>query len=119
MRNHFRRLILWSGVFVGLAVAFPSVRADRPRAFEPVPKVEPPRDPDGWSANPIDCFIRAKQRERQLRPADCADKRTLIRRITFDLTGLPPTPAEVDAFLADQSPDAWAHVVDRLLASPR
>ncbi len=87
-------------------------------AFEPVRKVEPPADPDGWSANPVDRFIRAKLRERGLRPAGPADRRTLIRRVTFDLTGLPPTPEEVADFLADRSPTAYEKVVDRLLASP-
>ena len=61
----------------------------------------------------------AKLEEKGLKPARPADKRVLIRRATLDLTGLPPTPEEVDAFLADQSPDAFAKVVDRLLASPR
>src|SRR5207237_3022523 len=87
-------------------------------AFEPVKAVEPPADPSGWSADPIDCFVQAKLREHHLKPAGPADKRTLIRRVTFDLTGLPPAPAEVDAFLADHSPDAYEKVVDRLLDSP-
>ena len=69
--------------------------------------------------NPIDNFVFAKLEAQGLKPARPADKRILIRRATLDLTGLPPTPEEVDAFLADQSPDAFAKVVDRLLASPR
>jgi hypothetical protein len=92
---------------------------DQPWAFQPLPKTEPPLDPEAWSDNLLDRFVHARQRERGLHPAGQADKRTLIRRVTFDLIGLPPTPAEVDAFLADASPDAWACVVDRLLASPR
>lgn len=72
-----------------------------------------------WSKSPIDHFILARLEEKNLKPAPPADKRTLIRRATFDLTGLPPTPHEVDAFLEDKSPDAFAKVVDRLLASPR
>jgi hypothetical protein len=88
-------------------------------AFTPIPKVVPPADPAGWSANPIDRFVRARLREHGLQPAGPADKRTLIRRVTFDLVGLPPTPAEVDDFLADRSPAALATVVDRLLASPQ
>jgi hypothetical protein len=92
--------------------------AKRLWAFEPVRKSLPPPDPDGWAANPVDRFIRARLRQQGFQPAGPADRRTLIRRATFDLTGLPPTPAEVDAFLADRSPDAWARVVDRLLASP-
>ena len=71
-----------------------------------------------WAKSPIDQFILAKLEEKKLRPAPVADKRTLIRRATFDLIGLPPTPAEVEAFLADISPDAFPRVVDRLLASP-
>jgi hypothetical protein len=88
-------------------------------AFAPVKPTEPPADATGWAAGPIDRFVLAKLRERDLSPADPADKRTLLRRVTFDLTGLPPTPEEVDAFLADDSPGAYAKVVDRLLASPR
>ncbi len=87
-------------------------------AFGPVNKVSPPPDPGDWSENPIDRFVSAKLRERNLRPVGPADKRTLIRRVTFDLIGLPPTPEEVDAFLADDSAGAFAKVVDRLLASP-
>jgi hypothetical protein len=88
-------------------------------AFEPVRKVEPPPDASGWSANAIDRFIRAGLHQRDLAPAAPADKRTLIRRVTFDLIGLPPTPEEVRAFLADESPLAFVRVVDRLLASPQ
>ncbi|MFI5457168.1 MAG: PSD1 and planctomycete cytochrome C domain-containing protein [Isosphaerales bacterium] len=72
-----------------------------------------------WSRNPIDHFILKALREHGLTPAPEADKPTLIRRATFDLTGLPPTPEEVDAFLADAAPEAYEHLVDRLLASPR
>ncbi len=68
---------------------------------------------------PVDNFILAKLEEKKLTLSPPADKRTLIRRATFDLTGLPPTPAEVEAFVADKSPEAFAKVVDRLLASPR
>lgn len=68
--------------------------------------------------NPIDAFINRKLAEQQLKPAPTADKRTLIRRATFDLLGLPPTEAEIDAFLADDSPEAFEKVVDRLLDSP-
>ena len=72
-----------------------------------------------WPKSPLDRFILAGLEQKGLAPAPAAEKRTLIRRATFDLTGLPPTPEEVDAFLADRSPDAFAKVVDRLLASPR
>jgi mono/diheme cytochrome c family protein len=70
-------------------------------------------------SNPVDAFLLAKLQATGLEPAPPADKETLRRRATFDLTGLPPTPAEIDAFLADTSPDAFAKVIDRLLASPR
>ena len=69
--------------------------------------------------NPIDAFVLARLEKEGLKPSPEADKATLIRRVTLDLTGLPPTPAEVEAFLKDQSPDAYEKVVDRLLASPR
>jgi len=72
-----------------------------------------------WVKNPIDAFVLAKLEEKGLRPSQPADKRALLRRITFDLTGLPPTPEAMVAFLDDQSPDAYLKVVDRLLASPR
>src|SRR5205823_11606642 len=68
--------------------------------------------------NPIDAFILSALNAKGLSRAAPADKRTLIRRATFDLTGLPPTPEEIDAFLKDDSPAAFAKVVDRLLASP-
>jgi hypothetical protein len=72
----------------------------------------------GWARNPIDRFALAALEARNLTPNPYADRRTLIRRATFDLIGLPPTPEEVDAFVNDRSPNAWEKVVDRLLASP-
>ncbi|MFO0875993.1 MAG: DUF1553 domain-containing protein [Gemmataceae bacterium] len=72
-----------------------------------------------WVKNDIDRFILARLETEGLTPVAAADRRTLIRRVTFDLTGLPPTPAEVEAFEADRDPRAYARVVDRLLASPR
>ncbi len=71
-----------------------------------------------WAKRDIDHFILAELEKRNLQPVGLADKRDLIRRATFDLIGLPPTPGEIDAFLKDDSPDAFAKVVDRLLASP-
>ena len=68
--------------------------------------------------NPVDAFILAKQREMKLTPSPEADRRTLIRRVTFDLTGLPPTPEEVNEFVNDPDPTAYEQLVDRLLASP-
>ena len=72
----------------------------------------------GWVKNPIDAFILAKLEEHGLQPAPEADRRTLLRRVTFDLTGLPPTAEELAAFEADRAPGAYERVVERLLASP-
>jgi hypothetical protein len=89
-------------------------------AFIPPQKAAIPGVSDAsWVKNPIDAFILSRLDRDHLRPSPPADKRTLIRRATLDLTGLPPTPAEVDAFVADPSPAAYEKVVDRLLASPR
>ncbi|NQV23118.1 MAG: DUF1553 domain-containing protein [Rhodopirellula sp.] len=72
-----------------------------------------------WVKNPIDSFVLARLDREGLQPSDAADRRTLLRRVSFDLAGLPPTPAEVQAFLEDDSPQAYEKVVDRLLKSPR
>jgi cytochrome c553 len=85
-------------------------------SFKPLARVEVPKVADVKS--PIDAFIRAKLNEKGLASAPPADRRTLIRRATFDLIGLPPTPQEVDDFLADKSADAFDEVIERLLASP-
>ncbi len=73
---------------------------------------------NGWPKNEIDRFVLARLEEQGLKPSEAADKATLIRRVSLDLIGLPPTPAEADAFLADTSRDAYEKLVDRLLASP-
>jgi hypothetical protein len=86
----------------------------QPIKAQPLPAVKR----KDWVQSPIDAFILARLEAAGLSPAAPADKRTLLRRVTFDLIGLPPTPAEIDAFLADKSPEAFARVVDRLLASP-
>src|SRR4051794_18028050 len=88
-------------------------------SFQPVrePAVPAVKDSSGI-VNPIDQFLQANYEAKGLHPVGPADRRTLIRRATYDLTGLPPTPDEVDAFLADDSPSAFEKVVDRLLASP-
>jgi mono/diheme cytochrome c family protein len=77
------------------------------------------RNPKSEIRNPIDAFIRARLEMKGLEPSPEADRVTLLRRVTLDLTGLPPTPVEVDAFLADQSADPYEKVVDRLLESSR
>lgn len=73
---------------------------------------------DAWTVNAIDHFVLTRLDKEGLSPSPQAEKRTLIRRVTLDLTGLPPTPEEVEAFLYDDSPDAYERVVDRLLSSP-
>src|SRR6266550_6531061 len=88
-------------------------------AFVPATRPAIPSVKDGkWGRNEIDRFILARLEAEGLRPSGDADKATLIRRVTFDLTGLPPTLAEVEAFLGDSSANAYEKVVDRLLASP-
>ena len=90
-------------------------------AFRPVRRVKLPTagvDPELVRTS-VDSFILAKLAERNLEPAPRADKATLVRRLSYDLTGLPPTPAQVDAFLADTSSDAYKSLVERLLSSPR
>ena len=84
----------------------------------PVRPEPPAAKTAGWARNPIDQFIAARLEREGLRPSPEADKVTLLRRVTYDLTGLPPTPAEIDAFVADKSPDAYEKRVDALLASP-
>lgn len=87
-------------------------------AFQPVVRPAPPSIADPWVGNPIDAFILQALREKQLAPSRRLERIELIRRVTYDLTGLPPTPEEVAAFLKDKSPDAYGKVVDRLIASP-
>src|SRR5436190_15187344 len=109
------------GVFI-LLVVLPAglvTAADSPPAkevwwsFRPLAKPAAPA-----TGNPVDHFILAKLRDKGLSLAPEADRRTLIRRVTFDLTGLPPTPDEVDAFVADKSADAYEKLADPLLAAP-
>ncbi len=89
-------------------------------AFQPVKNPNPPAvKSKGWARAPIDQFILAKLEAQGLTPARPADRRALLRRVTFDLTGLPPTPDQVNSFVQDRAPDAYAKVVDRLLASPQ
>jgi hypothetical protein len=88
-------------------------------AYVAPPRPALPKVTAGWARTPMDQFILARLEREGLKPSAEADKTTLIRRVTLDLTGLPPTPAEVDAFLADRSPEAYEKVVDRLLESPR
>ena len=88
-------------------------------AWQPVRRPEVPKIADTKVVrNPIDAFIQERLAKEGLQPSPEADKRTLLRRVSFDLTGLPPTPEELDAFVKDTAPDAYEKVVDRLMASP-
>jgi hypothetical protein len=109
----------------GLAGPIPGPAADYDRlrhtlwSWQPIKTVAPPTGPDqAWARDDLDLFVLAKQEEKDLHPSADADKVTLIRRATYDLIGVEPTIAETDAFVADKAPDAFAKVVDRLLASP-
>jgi hypothetical protein len=89
-------------------------------AIQPLRRPEIPRVRDrSWARTPIDAFILAALEAKGLTPRPEADRRTLIRRVTFDLTGLPPTPEEIDSFIHDPSPIAYERLVDRLLSSPQ
>lgn len=88
-------------------------------SLKPLVESSPPAVESDWVRTPIDAFILTKLREHHLSPADEADRRTLIRRLYFDLIGLPPAPDEVASFVDDRSPQAYEKLVDRLLASPR
>jgi mono/diheme cytochrome c family protein len=101
--------------------ARPVTDADRLHwSFQPVREPAAPAvSAPAWVANPIDAFVLAKLDARGLKPNPPAEKRELLRRAAFDLTGLPPTPEEYEAFLNDDAPDAWPRAIDRLLASPR
>src|SRR5262249_24337286 len=88
-------------------------------AFEPLRTVDPPVDPSGWAAGPIDQLIAAEHRARGLHPVARASRAALIRRATFDLIGRPHEPERVEAFVTDDRPDAFARLVEELLASSR
>ena len=91
--------------------------AFQPRSHAAIPSFSSPAD-RRWIHNPVDAFILARLQKEGLKPAPPASRRTLIRRVYFDLTGLPPTPQEIERFVNDRSPDAWPRLVDRLLDSP-
>jgi len=103
------------GLLAGSALSAPKKGADL-WSLKPVVRPSVPTR-STQSTNPIDAFIAAELKQRHLQPTGPADKLTLLRRVSLDLIGLPPTPAEQDAFLKDESPDAYEKVVDRLLAS--
>src|SRR5690349_7562743 len=116
-RRLVSRLLVFFAGLTAVGGAGASRAADWP--FAPLARPAVPRVKQrDWVRNPVDAFVLAKLEEAGLQPSPPADKLTLLRRVTFDLTGLAPTPAERDAFLADQSPDAYERLVDRLLNSP-
>ena len=88
-------------------------------SLKPLGQHKVPQVDSTWVRTPIDAFVLDKLRQNGLEPSAEADRRTLIRRLTYDLHGLPPTPDEIDAFVADPAADAYERLVDRLLASPR
>ncbi|GAC1467700.1 MAG: PSD1 and planctomycete cytochrome C domain-containing protein [Isosphaeraceae bacterium] len=113
-------LVAW----VAAGAPWPTTASGRPIeahahwAFGPPHAVAPPDDPTGWASQTIDRFIAAGHREQGVSPVARADRRTLIRRASFDLIGLPPAPGRVEEFVTDDRPDAFARLVDELLASP-
>ena len=88
-------------------------------AFQPRKSVPVPNPKSDWGSSAVDCFIVEKLQQKKLEPAAEADRATWLRRVTFDLTGLPPTVEQLDDFISDQRPGVYERVVDRLLASPR
>ncbi len=88
-------------------------------AFQPLKSVQPPASPGNPVANPIDAFLRERLRAAGLGPNPAADRRRQLRRASFDLLGVPPSPESIDAYLNDPAPDAWSRAVERLLNDPR
>ena len=119
-------LVLISGLFarVGQAAEPPQKQFTAQQrawwAFQKITRPPVPATADAaWVKTPVDAFVLAKLTEKHLKPSPAADRITLLRRVTLDLTGLPPTPEETQIFLSDASPNAYEKVIDRLLASPR
>src|SRR5579884_4216277 len=120
LKHSCRLLFVLIACTVGLSAASePSEWWSLKPIRKPAPPPVPPTQDASWVRTPIDRFILAKLNEKGLRPSPPADRRTLLRRVTFDLIGLPPTLDEMKAFLADPAADAYEKAVDRLLASPQ
>src|SRR5688572_3704121 len=118
--NHVAALVVVRSAFATLLGAAAVAQggdwwAYRPLQRPAVPAVQKAQ----WVTNPIDAFVLAGLEARGFAPAPEADRHTLLRRVTYDLTGLPPTAAEIDAFVNDAAKDAYDKVVERLLASPQ
>src|SRR6185437_5808778 len=106
-------------VATGPAARYDSLRKEL-WSWQPIGSTAPAKTHNAeWAHGDIDQYILAKLEEKNLKPSPAADRATLIRRATFDLTGLPPTPYEIEAFVTDPTSAAFEKVVDRLLASPR
>lgn len=131
LRNRTANIIAWAlliGFFAGgnAAVAaeeeYTASERDhwsfKPRSENPPPKFDDEAD-RAWIRNDIDAFVLSKLKQKDMRPAAEADRRVLVRRLYFDFTGLPPTPAAVESFVQDEAPDAYEKLVEELLASPR
>lgn len=127
---HFSAVKVWAslirrgaavgGVFGCCWTLFSESRSAPHWSFQPIaPAATPDVSNPAWARTVIDRFVLSELEQHGLKPSAPADLRTLLRRASFDLTGLPPSPEEVEAFVADDSPEAFARVVDRLLASPR
>ncbi len=114
------RVALWTAMLIALftTTLSSSYAGSEHWAYQPLSKSSTPsQDQNSWAVTAIDRFVAAQWKNQQLKPVGDADKRTLLRRASYDLTGLPPTPNEIQNFLADNSPDSFAKVIDRLLSS--
>ena len=115
----FELWVSWGAPFPSATPVSPTVRDPNHWAFRPLAQAPPPEvQRKDWPVSPLDAFVLAEMERAGLAPAEPAEKPSLIRRATFDLTGLPPTSEEIEAFLSDDSEDAYPRLVDRLLASP-
>ena len=119
LRDWIRDGALWPANF---EIQSPASASKSWWSLQPLASPTPPaplRAIPNWPASPVDQFVLRRLQENDLAPASEADRRALIRRVTFDLTGLPPTPADVNSFVIDHSPTAYERLIDRLLASPQ
>src|SRR6266849_1243653 len=111
-------MLLFAAIGLAEAAASEPVQKGAGWAFQPIRAADPP-SPKHKAVNPIDAFVFSKLDQKGLKPAPHAHPHPLLRRVYFDLIGLPPPPEEIEAFAKDKRPEAWAELVDRLLASPQ